>query len=236
MSRSIGPSPERNHPRGGRRSSPSRRTRLLLVGTAGLFAGFLAVLSALSPWWYTTTSSTGTHSTAEFYPGENLYVSGGGGGGFTSYAAHGLAAVGGLYGLVLAGSLVVAFTGWGTAVLSVRRALGRGSEIRSRRATTGLLVVGLGVGILLAVAVPLAQPSLYRSDDPGHSCTSSVSPGPCSSFWGSTTTPATTTVWGAALGWWLGAVAAVLLAIALLLLWSSAPATPARGAPERGSN
>jgi len=204
------PGPRRDRPRS------VTRARLRLASTAALFAGLLAAASALTPWWYTSTSSSGTSSTAEYLPGSAIYVSGGGGGGYTSYTAQGLPTVATLYGSVLGGLAVVALLALGVAVLGFGRSLGRWNRPRGVPVVTATVLAGLVAGAVLAAAVPLAQPPLYRSDDPHGSCSPTPPPGPCSSFWGTSQVAGVTRVWGAGAGWWLDLACCVLFAAALM--------------------
>ena len=185
---------------------------------ACLVAGFVGAVSAFTPWWYTSTSSSGTSSTAYFYPGGNIYAGGGGGGGITSYVGYGLPSVGLLYAAVYVGTLALVAVSWVVAGYALGASRGKWGSVTGRRAARMALLAAIVVGALLAIALPTAQPSLYRADDPLGSCTSAAPPGPCGSFWGTAHAAGTTTVWGAGLGWWLD------LALVVLFLTGLAPA------------
>lgn len=195
----------------------SPRAQIDLAAVACLVAGLLAVLSAFTPWWYATTSSLGTSSTALFYPGSNLYAGGGGGGGTTTYANSGLPSVGGLYLSVLAGAIALALLAWLVAGHSLGLARGKWSSLSVRRAARFALLAAVVLSAFLAFAVPVAQPALYRADNPAGSCSSAAPPGVCGSFWGTSSGPAGTSSWGAGLGWWLDLTSAVLLGLAVAL-------------------
>lgn len=198
---------------------------------ACLAAGLLGVVSAFTPWWYTSTSSSGTSSVAYFYPGGSIYAGGGGGGGITSYANYGLPSVGLLYAAAWVGAFVLAVTSWVVAGYAMGVSRGKWGSVPGRRTARTALLVAMVVGALLALAVPIAQPSLYRTDNPLGSCTSAAPPGPCASFWGTTHGGGTTTVWGAGLGWWLDLALVVLLLMALAVETSAGALgpEPARG-------
>lgn len=197
---------------------------------ACLVAGFLGAVSAITPWWYTSTSSSGTSSTAYFYPGGNIYAGGGGGGGITSYVDYGLPSVGQLYAAAFVGVLALVAVSWVVAGYALGVSRGKWDSVAGRRAARMALLAAIVVGALLSIALPTAQPSLYRADDPLGSCASAAPPGPCGSFWGTTHGASMTTVWGAGLGWWLDLALVVLLLPGLALAaFASAPSPePAR--------
>lgn len=212
------------------RPDPSVRPRRAhLVGAVVLLvAGAVALSAALTPWWYTRTTSAGTSSTAEFYPGGSFYAGGGGGGGTTTYAAYGLALVGALYEGILAGSILLTLLAWASAGRGFLRSVRRSGPRRQDRTIPRVVAAGLALAVGLLLAVPLAQPSLYRSDDPGGSCAAGAATGPCSSFWGSAQSSGASRVWGAGTGWWLDLVLAVLLAFVFVLwVWQADPGAEA---------
>ena len=205
------------------------KTPRRLAPVACLLAGLLGAISAATPWWTTSTSSSGTSSMAEFYPGGDLYAGGGGGGGYTSYANAGIASIGDLYAVVLAGTIAIALVGWALTAFAIGRSRGRWGGPRYRRFVRPAHFVAVGVGVLLAVTVPVVQPELYRTANPGGACTSAAPPGACTSFWGTTHGVGATVLWGAGLGWWMDVAAAALLALALLFETVVAAKAPRTG-------
>jgi len=179
-----------------------RSARAVRWASAGaVLAGLISLAAPFVPWWYTTTN-TGTLSTAEFYPLGGLYASGGGGGGFTSFASEGLGSVG--------------FLALSAGGLGIARTTGHAASRRARLVARSVLVVALVASVAAVVAVPLVQPSLFANADPHGTCSTPSSAGSCTSFWGTYHATGVTTVWGAGAGWWSEAVAAVLLAAAWL--------------------
>lgn len=203
-----------------RPATPGRRRRLF-GAIGGLGAAALTALSALTPWWFTSTSTGATSSQALFYPGGSLYAGGGGSGGFTTYAAEGLGPVGALYVSVLVLAVVVALL---AAAAGLMLLVGRRSP---RHALARIaLVVAMVVGALLVIAVPAAQPDLYRAANPGGGCSTLGSPNVCDSFWGSMSAAGRSVSWGAGLGWWLDLAAVILLGLAIYLVASSEVLSP----------
>jgi len=190
-------------------ASPSRTRRRLRIA-ACLTAGLLGTGAAYTPWWYSSTT-TGTGSTVDFYPGTSFYAGGGGGGGTSSYFGYGLTWVGALYTLVLGGAIVVVLTSW--VVAGYQLGASRGKWDSGRRLARGALLGALLLGGALAIGVSVGQPALYRLDNPSGTCASAVPPGPCGSFWGASHGE----IWGAGLGWWLDLGAVALLAVAAAL-------------------
>jgi hypothetical protein len=179
-------------------------------------------------------SSSGTSSTAEFFPGGNLYAGGGGSGGFTSYSSAGLAPLGTLYALVLLGEIVLVILAWSATAQSVGRSRAKWSGTRAQKAASVALLVGIGLGALLAAAVPLLQPPLYRTTASAGNCGSGTAA--CGPFWGSSHAAGTTVQWGAGLGWWLDVSVVAFLALTWWLRTRKAkgagqPTPPARGPP-----
>ena len=202
---------------GGPVLSARSRRRQLVSSVALLVAGVVALSAALSPWWYTRTSSAGASSTAEFYPGGSFYAGGGGGGGTTTYAAYGLSLVGALYEGILAGSAVLTVLAWAGAGQGFLRWARQSGPDRQGLAIPPLVATGLSLAAGLLLVDPLAQPLLYRSDDPGGSCTVGSAAGPCSSFWGSVQSSGVSRVWGAGQGWWLDLGVVVLFALVVVV-------------------
>lgn len=188
-----------------------RRGRLAAV--IALFAGLLGTLSCLAPWWYLATPT----ARVEYFPGSEVYVTSGGGGGVTTYAASGVASVGDLYELVVVGAILFSLIGWAVGGYGVAWPLGRGRGRLAGRVRRVALVAALVAGVLLVSVVPFAQPALYSTANPGRACTSPSPPGACTSYWGSATGGSGTTYWGAGAGWWLCAVSTGLLAVAFAL-------------------
>ena len=197
---------------------------------AGVLGGLLSLAAPFVPWWYVTTN-TGTPSTAEFYPLGGIYASGGGGGGFTSFAAEGLGPIGTLYVAVAAVALGVAFLAFTVAGLGLARSSGRGVSARAALVARAGLAVALVAGVAAVVAVPLVQPSLFANANPRGTCSIPSSAGSCSSFWGTYHGTGVSTVWGAGAGWWSELLAAALLGGA----WVGGIATAVRGSPGRPS-
>jgi hypothetical protein len=212
---------------------PDRRARAL-EALALLVAGALAVAAAASPWWFTRTVSPGTSSTAEYYPGGSFYAGGGGGGGTTTYSAYGLTLVGGLYEAILGATLLLALVAWAVAALGLRRPARSPASQEQGHRRRKILCAATAASLGLLVAVPALQPWFYRSDDPGGSCSVGATPGPCSSFWGSTDVSGVSRMWGAGAGWWVELAVAVLLA--LTALSSVLRARRARLRPREGTN
>ena len=192
---------------------PARAVRWASAGA--VLAGLLSLVAPFLPWWYTTTN-TGTLSMAEFYPLGGLYASGGGGGGFTSFASEGLGSLGTLYAAVAALSLGVGVLALTVGGLGVARSAGRAASRRARLVARSALVVALVASVAAVVAAPLVQPSLLANADPHGTCSTPPSAGSCTSFWGTYHATGVSTVWGAGAGWWSEAVAAALLAAAWL--------------------
>ena len=206
MSAQLGPAPK----------EADRSARAVRWASAGaVLAGLISLAAPFVPWWYTTTN-TGTLSTAEFYPLGGLYASGGGGGGFTSFASEGLGSVGTLYVGAAALALGVGFLALSAGGLGIARTTGHAASRRARLVARSVLVVALVASVAAVVAVPLVQPSLFANADPHGTCSTPSSAGSCTSFWGTYHASGVTTVWGAGAGWWSEAVAAFLLAAAWL--------------------
>ena len=187
------------------------RRRLRWASVAALLAGLLATVSSVTPWWYLSTPT----GRVEYYPGTSVYVTGGGGGGLTTYANSGVASVGDLYLLVLAGAVAVAVLGWCLGGYGLARMIGRIAG--GRRLARVALLASIFLSVLLLAAVPFAQPALYAAANPARACTSAAPPGACTSFWGSSHGPTGSTVWGAGAGWWFLGASAILLLLALWL-------------------
>lgn len=218
----------------GRKGAPSTRRGRAIAEALLAVTGLVALASALSPWWYTRTTTGATSSVAEFYPGASFYAGGGGGGGTTTYAAYGLVRVGALYEGVLAVSLLLLALAWasvGAIVLSGRRPEASGLWLRRARRLT---VLGVLLALAFLLVVPIGQPVLYRADDPGGSCSSGA--GPCASFWGAST-GASSIAWGAGAGWWLDLGVTALFALGVVVERARQQASGRPGpAPNIGSD
>jgi hypothetical protein len=212
--RGPGTNPDPDAPVARNGGTGRQRTRNL-VAAASLVAGLLAALAAISPWWVLSTSSAGSTTEVGYYPGTVVRVVTGGGGGITSYAATGAPSVGALYASVLVATLALAVLGAAVGVQGFASLRGTWASLRARRLAGLALLAAMLLGAALVVGVPLAQPGLYRSDDPGGACLTGAPPGACSSFWGSSQSAGTTTTWGAGAGWWLSLSATVLLCLTL---------------------
>lgn len=208
--------------------APSPRRRAALAAFTLTLAGILAAGSAASPWWYLSTASGGSTFLVEYLPGNDLRVASVGGGGTTSYAAAGVASIGSMYVSVLAAAVVLALLAWTLAGYGLGRATGRWGGPRTRRLARAALLAGIGLSLVLAVAVPVVQPALYNAANPKGVCSSGYAPGACSSFWGSSHGVANSTSWGAGLGWWLDVGVAVLFGLGLLLRTFATVATEDR--------
>jgi hypothetical protein len=227
----------------GDRGSPpaGSRSRLSvdLAATACFLAGVVGGISAFSPWWFVTTSSTATSSSAYYYPGTDTTVVTDGGGGTTTYAAVHVPSVGDLCVLVLVGAIVLTLASFALAVYGLGYARGRWGTSRGRAAARRILLAAVLVGLLLVVVVPIAQPALFRTDDPMGACSGPSPLGECSAFWGASHAGGVATSWGGGFGWWLALSATVLLVGALLAgtVSATAPASPfaspSRAAPRR---
>ncbi len=179
----------------------------------GALAGVLLLLGASSPWWYLTSSSSGTSSIVEFYPGGLLHLVTSGGGGTTSYTQAGAPSVGVLYEVVLGALLGLTLVVAVIAADALRRERGTPGSRTARRAIR-LALLGVIVGCaVMAVAVPIAQPALYRGDDPAGACGVAHPPAACGTFWGSTSRSGVASTWGAGAGWWLDVLAIVPLGV-----------------------
>lgn len=204
----------------------SAKARSDLASIAGLLGALLAIMSALTPWWFLSVTGPGTSSTVTFYPGSAVSTVTNGGGGTTSYDAIHIPSVGALYAGVLGGAVVLALFAAGAAVHGFASARGRWTSARARRLARSALSGALLVSLLLGIAVPVSQPALYQHDNPSNACSSATPPVACSSFWGKTAQGGATTTWGAGFGWWADVVAAGLLAVALVLAVATAAPAP----------
>lgn len=197
-----------------------RRARSRLAGALAGVAVALALTAAFSPWWYVTSATPGTSTSAYYYPGTETRVVSSGGGGTLTYSEAHVPSLGVLYAAVLAGAFLLAVAAAAGAVYALRG--GHGAPVALRR--RGLspvrvsLLVAIVCGLILAVAVPALQPTLFASDNPSGACSGASPPGECQAFWGSSHSGLTSTTWGAGSGWWLGVVGTALLMVALLLV------------------
>jgi hypothetical protein len=212
--------------------------RLDLALATCLIAALLSAVASFSPWWYLTTTGSGTSSTVDYYPGTSLWVVTNGGGGVTTYAASGVPSVGDLYAVVLAGTIALVVLVGAVTVYGFGVTRGKWGSAAGRRAARSGLLGSLFLSLFLATAVPAAQPGLYRADNPAGACTSPSVPPACGSFWGTSHAGGITSTWGAGFGWWLDLSAAVLLLLGLTLgvawaLRSSRSAPAGDGPPAR---
>ncbi len=226
MASSGVPTPFRPAPRGWARLRLRPRARIRATTIACLGAGLVVLVGVLVPWWYLTTTSPGSTYTIDYYAGGSLRVSSSGGGGTTSYADAGVGSVGSLYGGVLAVGYALALLGLALGVYGFGRSFGWWGAVDRPRLLRWTLVGALGLTVALALVVPLLQPSLYHANDPAGVCTGANPPGPCYSFWGSSSASGATTDWGAGLGWFLalGGIVGFALALFVQFLPEAAPA------------
>lgn len=195
----------------------SSRAKVLLASGLSLAAAVLAAVSAYAPWWYLSVAGPATSSKVDFFPGNEVLTSTNGGGGVTTYAAAHVPSVGGLYAVVLAGTIAVAVLAGAAAVAGLALGRGRSRSDGLRRAARAAVLAAIGLSVVLVATVALAQPVLYRYDDPMGACGSAHPPPACGSFWGSSAQGSLTTTWGAGAGWWLEVAAVGLLVGALIV-------------------
>jgi len=197
------------------------RGRRVVASTLILIAAVLLTITAVVPWWSLSWSNPTESATIGFVPGSTYTVTGmnlsQGFSDLTSYPAQ----TGALYQGVLLGAVVAGLAAFLAMLLGF---LGSFGVLGSRR-FFGLTVIAAVVAVVGAAGLPaivaLYQPatvnanSNYGSGQSG--CPSGASP--CTSFWGASSGSGLSMVWGADLGWYLAVAAAVLLAIAIALLW-----------------
>lgn len=182
-----------------------------LPAGAALLGGILSAISAVTPWWYLST----TNSRVEYLPGTTLQVTSAGGGGATSYASSGVASLGVLYELVLIGTVGIAVLAGALGGLGLARSTPSRWPAYPRAAALGC-TVSTAVGVLLLAGVAVGQPILYRAANPLGTCSGPSPPGACSSFWGSGPSAGGGSTWGAGAGWYLEFAAVVLMLLSFV--------------------
>lgn len=195
----------------------------LLASTLLLFSSILLAVSMGVSWWSASSSGGGKASVVSFLPGSQYWAETAGTASTPSYLSAGLLHVGQLYEAVLVIGIVAIIAGFAGMLLSYVGALG-GFKSRKFLPITLLLTLVSFVGaVVLPTLVAAGQPGAFTADNTsgfgGTGC--GASPTPCTSFWNSITNAGVTVSWGADVGWYLAIAAAVLLVVALLLLWTT---------------
>jgi hypothetical protein len=201
------------------------------ASTLLLIAAILLAVSMGISWWSISGSGGGSSGTVNLLPGGSYSTTGTFGGaagtGSTTYSSVGLVKVGQLYETVLGVGLLATFAAFGAMGLGYVGAFG---VFRSRiplRITLILTLIAFVAAVLPPALLATAQPGAFKADGAamfggtggGGSCAAGASP--CNAFWGTAGTGGVTVSWGADVGWYLSIAAAVLVFVALMVLWSS---------------
>ena len=193
------------------------------ASTLLLIATLLLATSMGVSWWGASVSGGGHATVLGFDPGSAFTVqSGSNSSAQQSYISVGLVHVGQLYEAVLGIGLLATVAGLVSVVLSY---LGAFAVFKSRRIlpfTLVITLISLASAAILPGLVALGQPGAFNADNTSGFGRSACgpSPSPCTGFWGSVSAGGSTVSWGADVGWYLAIVAAVLLLVGLLLLWT----------------
>ncbi len=176
-------------------------------------------------WW----SDSFPSSIVYFLPGGSLTGSGSSGTATATYASVGFGPVGALYESVLAMALAVTVLTLIGGSVGVVAAWGKIRNPRGKGMLRGLIISGLVVALASLIIVPPLQP--YTLSQSSGGCSGYGSESPCNSFWGAGATGGVSSSWGANLGFYLMAAAAILLVVSLLF-WIRAWSSPWGSSPE----